>query len=78
MNKLDVIKSLAGDEISDLVANDLRSSYELLKQDLEAISNGENRCPMYSNDPYEDYVAIKELVEALAKVHSYYSVNSIS
>ena len=77
MNKLDVIKSLIGDEISDLVANDLKSSYELLKQDLEAISNGEERCPMYSNDPYEDYVAIKELVEALEKVHSYYSVDSI-
>jgi hypothetical protein len=77
MNKLDVIKSLAGDDMSDIVASDLKSSYESLKQDLEAISNGEERCPMYSNDPYEDYVAIKELVEALEKVHSYYSVGNI-
>lgn len=77
MNKYSLIREMLGDNISELVAEDLKESYEDLLKELKQTINNEFKTPMFSYEKSEEIQELKKLLSAFKIVYSYYSCDEL-
>lgn len=78
MNKYALIREMLGDNISELVAEDLKESYKDLLKELKQTINDEFKTPMFSYEKSEEIQELKKLLSAFKLVYSYYSINELT
>jgi rubrerythrin len=77
MNKYALIREMLGDNISELVAEDLKESYKDLLKELKQTIDDEFKAPMFSYEKSEEIQELKKLLSAFKLVYSYYSVDEL-
>lgn len=77
ITRLEIFKEMIGESHSEFVANSLKETYEDLTNELELISNGNHRTPIWSYEDEEEINEINKMLEALKIVHSWYSTKDL-
>lgn len=76
-SKYSLIREMLGDNISELIAEDLKETYEDLLKELKQSINDEIKAPMFSYEKEVEIQELKKLLSAVKTTHSYYSCETL-
>lgn len=76
-SKYNLIREMLGDNLSELIAEDLKETYEDLLKELNQTINDEIKAPMFSYEKEVEIQELKKLLFAVKTTHSYYSCETL-
>lgn len=76
-SKYNLIREMLGDNLSELIAEDLKETYEDLLKELNQTINDEIKAPMFSYEKEVEIQELKKLLSAVKTTHSYYSCETL-